>query len=82
MRAFWANLGVGLGILLLAYGAAAELINYWRGAWPTALTWILMAIGLLVITIGLGLKGKRAAVVAVIITLLLVITVLSLWLLG
>ena len=43
---------VYFGIALFLIGAIAEISDYLRGAWPTSLTWIFMAVGLLLAAVG------------------------------
>ena len=49
-----------IGTVLFLVGAIAELLDYLRGAWPTAITWILMGLGLLLVAvIGAVVLAKR-----------------------
>lgn len=40
------------GLTLLIVGVLLEISIYLRGAWPTALTWIMMAVGIVMTAIG------------------------------
>jgi len=76
------NALIGSGLAVLALGAARELSIYLRGAWPTALTWIMMVAGLIVIAVGCGRKGAGPAYAARLIVGLFVMILRVLWASG
>lgn len=71
-----------IGTILFLVGAIAELVDYVRGAWPTAITWILMGVGLLSIAVGLTRAGSVWRRVAWVAFFLFVVGVGVAWFLG
>ena len=70
------------GIALFLIGALAELRDYFRGAWPTSLTWFFMGFGLVFIAMGLARAHSRWRYVAFAALTLFILGVAGAWLLG
>ena len=51
---------IAAGLIVLVLGMVWEVSNSMRGAWPTALTWIVMATGALITVVGLHRRSPVA----------------------
>lgn len=73
---------IAAGAALLLVGALWEIVIYIRGAWPTAVTWILMTLGILMVAVGTSRRRPQAAFVVWSIFGAFVLGILLLWLSG